>query len=177
MDAMARRGMGGSGTEYALRMQSGQNSLDRLAQNEAAKAASNAELMALAELKGGELAGQMRGEDYTVNNANANILNDFTQANSIAREHAKQMNTQLLNAYNQNELEERRDVSKGNVNLGLEKAKTQAGIAGGQNALDMAGAVGKSNLYSNIGNIPSDVASWYYSNYGDKNKKKTGSTW
>jgi len=157
INSMRSRGMGGGGTEYALRSGAGQNAIDRLAENEAAKASSNAELRALAELKGGQMAGEMRGEDFNVGNANADILNKFALENSRTRQEAQKANTALANAFTQNELAERRNVSKGNVDLGLKKQQTLAGIQGQQANMDLAGGVAKGNMYGSIGREAGNV--------------------
>jgi len=170
INSMRSRGMGGGGTEYALRMGAGQSALDRLAANEAAKASSNAELRALAELKGGQMAGQMRGEDFNVSNTNADILNKFALENSRARQEQQKANTALANAYQQNELAERRKVGSGNVDLGLKKQQTLAGIANQQNQADLASGIGKANLYGSIGREAGNVMDYITSDEKDKKK-------
>jgi len=151
INEMLRKGMGGSGIEYALRTQAAQNAVDRFSQEQAAQAAKNAEMRALANLQQGEMAGNLRGQDYTVNSTNANILNQFAQDNARNRQDTMQRNIDRQNLYNQGETAERRNVQSGNVNLAKQIAQSKANTKTGQAAYDLAQGENKAGLYNDIG--------------------------
>ncbi len=86
------RGVAGSGLEMALRAQAAQAGADRSQQAGLQQAADSARQRALYEQAYGQAAAGVRGQDYTANAANANILNQFNMANTNTQNQAQQQN-------------------------------------------------------------------------------------
>jgi hypothetical protein len=135
MQNMQARGMGGSGIEAVLRQVASQQQAGNLAQMGADQAAENARQRALAEEARLAAAGDIRGQDVSLNQANANILNQFATMNSRNRQKLLNMNTQQQNKALRRGVEEQRNVQKRNVdkrnegqlkNLDLSMLKNQS---------------------------------------------------
>lgn len=99
MNEMKARGQGGSGLEYALREQAGQEALNRQAQQGLAQAGDSARQRALYQQAYGQQLGQQRGQDLNAKAANTDIINQFNRLNTGARNEA-----QLANMERQNQI-------------------------------------------------------------------------
>jgi hypothetical protein len=86
------RGVGGSGLEFAMREQANQDAAGRAQQASLQQAADSARQRALYNQAYGQMAGQVRGQDYNTNAANAGILNNFNMYNTNATNQARQYN-------------------------------------------------------------------------------------
>ena len=107
MNEMRSRGQGGSGLEYALREQAGQEALNRQAQQGLAQAGDSARQRALyQQAYGNALAGQ-REQDYKGKAANADIVNKFNMLNTQNRNEAALANMERKNAIAQQEFQNR----------------------------------------------------------------------
>lgn len=97
MNEMRARGQGGSGLEYALREQAGQEALTRQANQGLAQAGDSARQRALyQQAYGNELAGQ-RKQDVGTQAANVDVINKFNQLNTGARNAAQLENMERQN--------------------------------------------------------------------------------
>lgn len=138
IDEMQRKGMGGSGLEYALRTQAGQGATDRFAENQALQAAKTAEMQALANAQQASMAGDIRGQDYNANAGNTDILNRFAQENVRNRQNVQGANIDRRNIFQEGETAEQRKIGSGNVELAGQRARDKSNIKTGQGAIDMA---------------------------------------
>lgn len=86
------RGIGGSGLEFAMREQAGQGGAQRSQMGALETAAAAARQRALYNQAFGDMAGQVRGQDYNVNAKNTDIINQFNQANTQNRNTAQLRN-------------------------------------------------------------------------------------
>lgn len=139
INEMQRKGMGGSGLEYALRTQAGQSAIDRFAENQALQAAKTAEMQALANIQQAAMAGDIRGQDYRTSASNVDILNRFAQDNARNRQDVQRANIDRRNLFQQGETAEQRRVSGGNVELARQLARDKANIKTQKTAADVAG--------------------------------------
>ena len=137
INEMQRKGMGGSGLEYALRTQAGQGAIDQFAENQALQAAKIAEMQALANAQQAAMAGDIRGEDFRREASNTDILNQFAQANAKNRQETQRRNIDRRNIFQEGETGERRNVQRGNVDLARGTARDRANIKIGQGAQEL----------------------------------------
>jgi hypothetical protein len=130
------RGVGGSGLEFAMREmanQSGANSAQNAGLQQASDAAKQRAMYATAY---GQGLSNMRGQDFQSAQANTNIVNQFNQQNTQARNAA-----QAGNIANQNQAQQYNN--QGNISTQQANFNNQMTKAGGQ-----AGAnTGMANLY------------------------------
>src|SRR4051812_36244203 len=96
------RGVAGGGLEFALREMANQDGANRAQEAGLQQAADSARQRALYQQAYGNELSQVRGQDFSNNAANANIINQFNQMNTQARNQAQQLNNsnrqQLQNA-------------------------------------------------------------------------------
>lgn len=97
MNEMKARGQGGSGLEYALREQAGQEALTRQNQSGLAQAGDSARQRALYQQAYGQALGQQRDQDWRSSAANADVINQFNQLNTTNKNNAVQGNLQRRN--------------------------------------------------------------------------------
>lgn len=123
MQQMAARGQGGSGAELIAQLQAGQSGADRQSAegDRIAAAASQNALQAMSQA--GQLGGQIRGQDFSVNQARAgaddqNAMQQFNQA--VSRQTRNVGNSNQAQQYN---LGQAQDVS--NRNVSQSNAETQ----------------------------------------------------
>lgn len=171
----ARRGQLGSGLDYVLQNQAGQQGANR-AQTGYMNAAAQAAMQRLQGMQGTmQGASQMRGQDFNTNNANAGIINAFNMHNADARNAASQSNVNMRNSAglrNQNTLQNLNGSNTGIMNAGIDRNDANAmhtfdtnnvrmgninNALKGQVALnpgamaDAAGKTGFNNLKSSMG--------------------------
>ena len=154
---MQARGVGGSGMEYALRQDAAQKAADTASQGGLAREATNADqkLAALNSLMSGETS--LRGQDYTVNKGNTDIINQFAQENSRRRNAINAQNTQLANeAQLQNKEAGRTDYTTG-YNADVAKRRALAGMDQTQSNFNLGQDVARRSegdkVWGNIGNM------------------------
>jgi hypothetical protein len=112
-----RRGVGGSGLEFALREQGNQDALTRASDANLQQSADSARQRALySQMYGNTLSG-VRDADYRPNAANVAAANQFNLANTMARNQGQQYN-----------IENKRNVQQTNFQNKMSKA---GGVAGG----------------------------------------------
>lgn len=165
INEMQRKGMGGSGLEYALRNRVSQDAVDRFAENQAMQAAKIAEQKALANLQQSNMAGNIRGEDYRVNNANTNALNEFAQQNLRNRMEVGNRNINRQNIFSSGETAERRNIANQNVAGARNVANQKANLRQGLSAYDLARGVGNSNMTNDIFNTIGKMGGNIYDHY------------
>jgi len=114
---MQARGMSGSGIEAAMRMMASQEGANRLSESQADEAAANAMVreQALRDLLTGST--NVRSQDISLNATNADILNDFAMENSRRMNEIKNARVDQKNRFNENELNERRNIASQNTGL------------------------------------------------------------
>ncbi len=196
-DEMARRGQGGSGFEFQSQLAAQQAGADRDAQNRLSVAAQAQDRALQSIMKAGELGGQIGDQDFQRQNAVAAAKDKINQFNTSNLQDVQQRNTAALNAAQASNLAGKQKVSDQNVNLAnqeqeynkqllqqqydnqmkMAQAKSNALTGQAQTALDSGKNL--ANLYSNLGNAGSGVATASASNsswndYFNKQKKATG---
>lgn len=148
---MAQRGMGGSGVELAAQLaaaQSGDEMLSSGGDKIAAEAARNA-LNSI--MQSGNLAGQIRGQDFDVASTRARAedeLNRFNVANQISRQ---TRNIESLNEAQMANLKEKQRIADANIAMSNEELRRQ-------NQAKMNDWQAKLNLAQSKGNIYGDQA-------------------
>lgn len=100
------RGVGGSGTEFAMREQASQDAAQRAQEASLQQAADSARMKAAYTQAYGQGLDNLRGEDYKTSAANAGILNNFNQYNTTAANQGQQYN-----------LNRNQNIADTNVNL------------------------------------------------------------
>lgn len=134
------RGVAGSGQEFAMREAASQAAAQR-AQEAAMQAAAQKAQQRQAYLQAyGNQLNQVRGQDFTQNQANTNIINDFNKANTQARNQAGQNNVNARNDAQQLN-------NQGRINTQQQNFNNQATKIGGQTGanLQMANAYAAQN--------------------------------
>lgn len=120
----ARRGQLGSGLDYVLQQQAGQQSANR-AQSGYMSAAAQAAIQRLQGMQGAmQGASQARGQDFQTNNANAGIINAFNMHNTDNRNAANQANVGMRNSAGLRNLDARQgnqNANTGIVNSGIDR--------------------------------------------------------
>lgn len=102
----AARGMAGSGLDFMLQEQANQEAAQRAMQGGLDTAANAAKMRAQYQTAYGDALANVRGQDYNVNRGNTDILNQFNQ-----------MNTQARNQATNQALQNRQNISSQNVDL------------------------------------------------------------
>jgi hypothetical protein len=144
------RGVAGSGLEFGLREQASQDAANRAQQAALDQAAQSAQQRALyAQAYGNALSG-VRGQDYSQEAQNANILNQFNLYNTGQRQNVSNMNTDLGNQAQQynNQLKQmsfQNALSKANGQSGAYENMANAYAA--QNAANQS----NTNMWMNSG--------------------------
>lgn len=112
------RGVGGSGLEFALRQQGGQDAANRGMQGGLAAA----QQAALARLQGSQAyqqgVGSYRNQEQALAGQSADIINQFNMANTQARNRQGALNTELSNRSRQYGADNRNQARQFNVNRG-----------------------------------------------------------
>lgn len=113
--SFARRGQLGSGLQFAGQMQAGQaeGNQQALAQMQAASDAQRRRLEALAS--GASLGGQIYGQEMTLADKNANIINDFNRRMASTRQDFENRRAGTLNEAQRLNLAAEQDVANRNV--------------------------------------------------------------
>jgi len=153
-----RRGMGGGGNELMMREMANQGANDSMATSMAKQAADNANLQYQAGLASFTGAGQLRGQDVSLNKSNADIINDFNKLNAKNKQETNNANTALGNTQIQENNTYNRNLSAANTNLANSKLTESAGMYANQMpkaAQDTATAntYGNNALMGDIGQI------------------------
>lgn len=123
---MANQGRSGSGMSAALQQMARQSAADRMSAStlQAAQDEAVARQKANMDLMTG--SGQMRNQDYQVNNTNANILNEFNKLNSKNAQDTRNMNTDLTNKTRMANTDIQRNTQNANVDLYNQRAINEA---------------------------------------------------
>lgn len=115
LQQMQARGMGGSGAALVAQLQAGQDA-QNLASQQSDQVMAQAQQRALQALgQSSDMASQVRGQDFNVNQARAQALderNRFLQENSIARQ---RQNVQTLNEAQRANLAEQQRIAEANI--------------------------------------------------------------
>lgn len=86
------RGVGGSGLEFAMREMANQDAAGKAQDAALQQASDSARQRALYTQAFGNMAGNVRGQDFNANSANAGILNNFNMYNTGNANQAQQYN-------------------------------------------------------------------------------------
>lgn len=124
MDSYNRRGVGGSGLELAAQLQGNASAMNNAAMSnqQAATDAYKNQLNALAQ--GAQLGGQIFGQDQSMQEQNAAIINAFNQRMSSAQQNWEQRNADVMNQAASRNLENEQSIANQNV-----MNKNQAALA------------------------------------------------
>ncbi len=128
-DAQAR-GMGGSALQFALSQQGDQDAAMR-GQSAGLQAAQQAALERLsAQGQYNQGLSNLRGQDTSLAEKNADIINQFNMANTQARNQTSQMNTQMQNQGQQYNLERGDRNQQAQFQQNLQKQGAKSGLIG-----------------------------------------------
>jgi len=147
MNEMRARGQGGSGLEYALREQAGQEAMNRQAQLGLAQAGDSARQRALYQQAYGNALAGKRDQDYRTAAANTDIINRFNQLNTAQRNDANLQNMQRKNDVAQQRFSNSINRITGATGTLGNLAQSQAANAASQNALT-SGLMGIASQYA-----------------------------
>jgi hypothetical protein len=191
---MARRGMGGSGFEFASKLQSQQSGADQDSQNRL-KIAAEAQDRALQSIEGaGDLATKYRSQDYDEKARAAQAQDAINRFNTQNQQDVASRNVASQNRAQEMNLAEKQKVADSNTNLTNQEQKynqdliqqrfeNEAKIAAGKTgqydkmaATEQQKGQALGNAFSNIGQagsgaLTSQANSDYWANYF-KNKKQ-----
>jgi len=124
----AQRGVGGSGLELANRMSAGQEASTNASQ-QGLDAAALAEKRALeAIMNTGQLAGQIRGQDYTKASDKAAAMDAIDKFNTQNKQNVILTNTAARNSAQATNLGAKQRIADTNVAMANEKAKYDASL-------------------------------------------------
>jgi hypothetical protein len=128
MQGMARRGMGGSGAELLAQLSSSQAATDRQAQEGLDIAGMAQERALSAMLQGGQLAGNVRGQDFDEQAKVAQARDAIAQFNAANANQTSQFNAGQGN--NMAQFNAGKDLETQTFNIGqqADQNKTQAGM-------------------------------------------------
>lgn len=168
LDEFARRGMGGSGAELAARLQAGQSSADRLSQ-EGDRIAQMAQERALnAITQKGNLAGNIRGQEFGEQSDIARAQDAINQFNTANKQQVQAANVGATNQANLRNLSEKQRVGEARTGIDNQQElynkqliqqrfqnemQRAAGIAGQHNQIAQAQQQAAANQANMAGNI------------------------
>lgn len=179
LQGMMSRGMGGSGADLMAQLQSSQAAEDT-ASAQSDRLAAQASVNALNALnQKAQLSGNIRGQDFDVNQTRAQALDDrnqFLYQNSVARQRnnisalnqaqqanlanrqrVSEMNTQQANQELQRQNEAKRDYWQDQFGL----ATAKANALNNQGTVVQAGENKKAAMYTGVGNALGQAATAY----------------
>lgn len=183
MQNMQERGMGGSGNELAAKLASAQDA--SMQQNQAATdTAATAQQRALqAIMQGGQLAGDIRGQDLSQEQAKAQALDAINKFNASNSQQANQVNNQNQMQANEYNANRGNQVLDQNVSIGNQEQTYNKGLYQNQfnNSLQKANAAAnatkeQTSQLNNMGNAISSglgTVGQGIMQYGAPEKKKT----
>jgi len=148
---MAARGQGGSGTELAMQLQAAQEG-DRRASEESDRMAAMASQNALnAIAQSGEMAGNMRSQDFNVDATRAGAADQFSLADWAQQNARQTANVGTLNDAQRINLGEAQRIADANV--GMENTERQRMNQAKQDQWDrkLQQAEAKANVWSGMG--------------------------
>ncbi len=128
MQGMARRGMGGSGAELLAQLQSSQAATDRAAQGGLDIAGMAQERALNAMLQGGQLAGNIRGQDFGEQSRVAQARDAISQFNAANANQMNQFNAGQGNNMAQYNAGQNLATQQFNIGKEADQQKTQAGM-------------------------------------------------
>ncbi len=135
MAAAQRRGVGGSGLEFVNREMGNQDAISRSHMAGLEQAAAAAKQRALYNTAYGSALTSQRGQDYTVNKGNTDIINKFNAANTDARNQAQQYNIQNRKDTDAKNIDYRFKQAAGLSGANKDKATANAADSAANNAL------------------------------------------
>lgn len=132
MQNAAARGVGGSGMEFAMREAAAQGGAQRGQEAGLQQAADSARQRALYNQAYMGAAGQVRGQDFSNNAANADILNRFNMYNTGNSNQAQQGNLQNRQSLMNMNTGERNNAQQYNNNLEMQRYNAALGKTQGE---------------------------------------------
>jgi hypothetical protein len=146
---MQARGMGGSGNELIARLQSSQAGADRMAQQGLEQQARSQQARMQAMEQYGNMAGQVRGQDYGEQAQLANARDAIARMNQANAQSVQQRNVANQNQAGQFNLNNQQRLADQNVAMRNQQQQYNKALQQQyfNNQMNMAGA--KSNIYLN----------------------------
>lgn len=145
---MAQRGLGGSGFDVAAQLQGQQGNADRSAQS-SLKVAADAQNRALQSIEGaGNMATQMRTQDYGEQAQKANAADRINQFNTQNAQNVNAANVGMQNRDQQTNLQNQQDVANKNTDTANKQQMYNSGLVQQQyqnQVQKLQGATGQSN--------------------------------
>lgn len=176
---LAQRGLAGGGAEIAAQLGAAQSGDERLSAEGDRLAAAAAQNALQATAQAGQLGGQIRGQDFSVNSAKAQAadeLNRFNVSNQIARQQrnvanenqAQQQNLatqQQISNYNTQQANEERlrqaQAQRQNWQDQMTAAQARAGALSGQGQYNQQQAQNTASAWQGVGQGISGAANSY----------------
>lgn len=158
LQQMQARGMGGSGSALVAQLQAGQDA-QNLASSESDNIMAQAQQRALQALgQSSDMAGNLRGQDFNVNQAKASALderNRFLAENSISRQ---QRNVTNLNQAQLSNLQEQQRIADANAMQANAEKQRQVDAQRSQYDQKLKFAAGKSGQLAELATYHGDTA-------------------
>jgi len=162
LQQMQARGMGGSGAELMAQLQSAQGASDQAATGSDAVMAQAQERALRALSESGQMAGQVRGQDFDVNSTRARALderNRMLAENSVSRQ---ARNVGALNQAQQLNLSEQQRVNDANVSMKNREQERQAQAQADRYAQQLQFTAGKTGQLRDMADFRGDTAQRKY---------------
>lgn len=146
---MQARGMGGSGNELIARLQASQQGADRMAQQGLQEQANkqNARMQAMEQY--GNMAGQVRTQDYGEQANLANARDAINKMNTANAQQVQQRNVGSQNQAQQYNLGNQQSISNNNVNLQNQQQQYNKGLIQQNYNNQLQKAQGMAGQYNN----------------------------
>jgi hypothetical protein len=155
------RGLSGSGMEFAMREQAGQNAANSAQSADLQQAGDAAKMRAMYTQAYGNQAGQIRGQNYNTQSGNANILNQFNMANTQQQNQTAAANTQQSNQAQLTNQQGRTGLQQQTFNNQMARAggiaQANSGVAQGQAAQDAASTAQTNAMIGTAANVAANV--------------------
>lgn len=125
---MQARGMGGSGNELIARLQASQSGADRMAQQGLEQQANSQQARLQAIQQYGNMASQLRNQDYGESSNLANARDAINKMNTANAQNVQQRNVGSQNQAQQYNLGNAQQISNNNVNLANQQQSHNKGL-------------------------------------------------
>lgn len=168
--SMARRGAGGSGLSLAAQLDGAQDATNRLAQGSMEKIASAKQRALDAMLKGGQLAGGIRDQDYSQARDTAGANDAISRFNTANKQSVQQRNIAAQNAAQEFNLNRAQDIANKNTDISNSEQKYNKGLIQQQfenKTKIAAGASGQYNANAKANDAAADRTGEQYAGAGD----------
>lgn len=149
---MSRRGMGGSGFEFASQLAAQQSGADRDAKSSLSVAAQAQERALQSIMGAGDMATKFRGQDFSEQSQKAQAADAINRFNTSSAQDVQQRNIGSQNRAQEMNVNEKQRIADANVNLGNQEQKYNKELIQQQFDNQAKIAAGKSGQYGQMAN-------------------------